>query len=171
MNARTWMVGIAIAMVAACSHIERPNLPCRNRYPGKDGDRLEMGIGAFHENRSLVSDPRLSEVANPADLQCGTSGVRAERTSGIRCSVQPIFGVFIAPTSVAASALPGGIFMSTAKEELTRLIESQPADASREEIVRELAFHLMVERGLADSDANRVVSNDEMAHRIRTWRK
>lgn len=61
--------------------------------------------------------------------------------------------------------------MSTAKEELTRLIESQPADASREEIVRELAFHVMVERGLADSDANRIVSNDEMAHRIRTWRK
>jgi predicted transcriptional regulator len=61
--------------------------------------------------------------------------------------------------------------MSTAKEELTRLIESQPADASREEIVRELTFHVMVERGLGDSDAKRVVSNDEMAHRIRTWRK
>jgi hypothetical protein len=61
--------------------------------------------------------------------------------------------------------------MSTAKEELTRVIESQPADASREEIVRELALHVMVERGLADSDANRVISNDEMARRIRTWRK
>ncbi len=61
--------------------------------------------------------------------------------------------------------------MSTAKEELTRLIESQPADASREEIVRELAFHVMVERGLGDSDAKRVVSNEEMEHRIRTWRK
>jgi hypothetical protein len=61
--------------------------------------------------------------------------------------------------------------MSTAREELTRLIESQPADASREEIVRELAFHLMVDRGLSDSDANRVVSNDEMAYRIRAWRK
>jgi predicted transcriptional regulator len=61
--------------------------------------------------------------------------------------------------------------MSTAKEELTRLIESQPDDASSEEIVRELAFHLMVERGLADSDAKRVISNDEMAHRIRSWRK
>lgn len=59
--------------------------------------------------------------------------------------------------------------MSTAKEELTRLIESQPADASSEEIVRELAFHVMIARGLADSDAKRVVSNNEMAHRIRTW--
>ena len=61
--------------------------------------------------------------------------------------------------------------MSTAKEELTRLIEGQPDDASPEEIVRELAFHVMVERGLADSDAKRVISNEEMAHRIRSWQK
>ena len=61
--------------------------------------------------------------------------------------------------------------MSKAKEELTRLIEEQPDDSSREDIVRELAFHIMVERGLADSDAARVVSNDEMARRIRSWQK
>lgn len=61
--------------------------------------------------------------------------------------------------------------MSKAKEELTKLIEEQPDDSSREEIVRELAFHVMVERGLADSDADRVVSNDEMARRIRSWQK
>ncbi len=61
--------------------------------------------------------------------------------------------------------------MSKAKEELTKLIIEQPEDSSREEIVRELAFHLMVERGLADSDAGRVISNDEMARRIRSWQK
>ena len=61
--------------------------------------------------------------------------------------------------------------MSKAKEELTKLIEEQPDDSSREEIVRELAFHVMVERGLADSDAGRVVSNDEMGRRIRSWRR
>ncbi len=61
--------------------------------------------------------------------------------------------------------------MSKAKEELTKLIEEQPDGSSREEIVRELAFHVMVERGLADSDAARVVSNDEMARRIRSWRR
>jgi len=38
--------------------------------------------------------------------------------------------------------------MSTPKEDLTRLIESQPDDASPDEIVRELAFHLMIQRGL-----------------------
>lgn len=61
--------------------------------------------------------------------------------------------------------------MSTAKEELTRLIEKQPDDSSREEIVRELAFHVMVERGIADSDAKRTVSNEEMGRRIRSWQK
>jgi hypothetical protein len=60
--------------------------------------------------------------------------------------------------------------MSTAKEELIRLVQDQPEDSSTEEIVRELAFHVMVERGLADSDARRTVSNEEMARRIRSWR-
>jgi hypothetical protein len=60
--------------------------------------------------------------------------------------------------------------MASPKEELARLIEEQPADSSREEIVRELALHVMIQRGLADSDARRVVSNDEMARRIRSWR-
>jgi hypothetical protein len=59
--------------------------------------------------------------------------------------------------------------MSTVKEELTRLIEGQPDDSSREEIVRELAFHVMVERGLADSEAKRTISNEEMERRIRAW--
>jgi len=63
------------------------------------------------------------------------------------------------------------LHMSTVKEELTHLIQRQPDDSSREEIVRELAFHVMVERGLADSDAKRVISNEEMARRIRSWQK
>jgi len=61
--------------------------------------------------------------------------------------------------------------MSTAKEELGRLIAGQPDGSSREEIVRELAFHVMVERGLADSDAKRTMSNEDMGHRIRSWQK
>lgn len=61
--------------------------------------------------------------------------------------------------------------MSTVKEEFTRLIQEQPDDSSPEEIVRELAFHVMVERGLADSDSNRTISNETMEHRIRPWQK
>jgi predicted transcriptional regulator len=61
--------------------------------------------------------------------------------------------------------------MSTAKDELKTLLEQQPEDSSREEIVRELAFHVMIQRGLADSDAGRTISNDEMGRRIRSWAK
>jgi len=59
--------------------------------------------------------------------------------------------------------------MATAKEELKLLLEDQPEDSSSEELVRELAFHVMVQRGLADSDAGRTISNDEMGQRIRAW--
>ena len=60
--------------------------------------------------------------------------------------------------------------MSKAKEERAQLIQQQPADSSGEEIIRELAFHVMVQRGLADADAGRSISNEEMGRRIRTWR-
>jgi predicted transcriptional regulator len=59
--------------------------------------------------------------------------------------------------------------MSTAKDELTKLIENQPDDSSPEQIVRELAFHVMVQRGLSDSAAGRTISDDEMQRRIRSW--
>jgi len=59
--------------------------------------------------------------------------------------------------------------MATAKDELSKLLENQPEDSSPEQIVRELAFHVMVQRGLADSQAGRTISNDEMQHRIRSW--
>ena len=61
--------------------------------------------------------------------------------------------------------------MSTAKDELTRVIQGQPEDSTPEEIVRELAFRVMVERGLADSDAKRTISNEEVGRRIRSWQK
>jgi len=60
--------------------------------------------------------------------------------------------------------------MSTAKEDVKQLIEQQPDDCSYEELVRELAFALMVRRGLRDSDEGRTISNDEMQRRIRSWR-
>lgn len=59
--------------------------------------------------------------------------------------------------------------MSTPKEELKELLDQQPDDSSQEEIVRELAFHVMVQKGLRDSDDGRTISNEEMGHRIRSW--
>lgn len=61
--------------------------------------------------------------------------------------------------------------MPNVKEKMTEVIQSQPDDASYEEIMRELAFEKMVERGLADVRAGRVISNEDMQHRIRSWQK
>lgn len=61
--------------------------------------------------------------------------------------------------------------MDSIKEQMTRIIREQPDDSSYDEILRELAFARMIERGLEDSQANRTISNDEMKHRIKTWQK
>jgi predicted transcriptional regulator len=54
---------------------------------------------------------------------------------------------------------------------MAEIIQEQPEDATYEEIMRELAFERMVERGLAHSRTGRVISNEEMARRIRSWLK
>lgn len=59
--------------------------------------------------------------------------------------------------------------MSTTKVEMKALVENQPEDSSPQEIVRELAFHVMVQRGLRDSDEGNTISNSEMGRRIRSW--
>ena len=59
--------------------------------------------------------------------------------------------------------------MSTVKEKVYEIVEAQPDDSSFDEILRELAFSRMVERGLEDSRQGHIISNEEMGHRIRTW--
>jgi predicted transcriptional regulator len=61
--------------------------------------------------------------------------------------------------------------MATAKEKMTAIIQNQPDDSSYDEILKELAFARMVERGLEDSRAGRTISNEEMGRRIRSWQK
>jgi predicted transcriptional regulator len=61
--------------------------------------------------------------------------------------------------------------MSTAKDQISEILKRQPDDSSYDEIVRELAFEAMVQRGLRDSDEGRTISNEEMQHRIKTWQK
>jgi predicted transcriptional regulator len=61
--------------------------------------------------------------------------------------------------------------MGTAKEQISEIIRRQPEDSSYDEIVRELAFELMVQRGLKDSDEGRTITNEEMQRRIKTWQK
>ena len=59
----------------------------------------------------------------------------------------------------------------TAKQKIKALIEDLPDDVTYDEILRELAFERMVERGLADARAGRTLSNEQMGQRIGLWRK
>ena len=53
---------------------------------------------------------------------------------------------------------------------MVRIVQEQPDDSSYDEILRELAFARMVDRGLADSQTDRTISDEEMSRRIKTWR-
>lgn len=57
----------------------------------------------------------------------------------------------------------------TEKERMMEIIQEQPDDSSYDEILRELAFARMVERGLADSDEGRTIGSEEMEARITSW--
>ncbi len=61
--------------------------------------------------------------------------------------------------------------MAIVKEKMAKIIQEQPEDSTYDEILRELAFARMVDNGLKDSRAGRIISNEEMEHRIRTWQR
>ena len=59
--------------------------------------------------------------------------------------------------------------MATAKDQIQKIIQNQPDDSSYDEILRELAFKRMVDKGLTDVAEGKVISNDEMKSRIQSW--
>jgi predicted transcriptional regulator len=59
----------------------------------------------------------------------------------------------------------------SAKEAVVAIVQDMPDDSSYDDIVRELVFNRMVERGLADVDAGRTISDEEMERSIESWRK
>jgi len=61
--------------------------------------------------------------------------------------------------------------MSAVKERMADVIQSQPEDATYEEILRELAFERMIASGLKDSREGKTISNDEMKRRLGAWQK
>jgi hypothetical protein len=103
-----------------------------------------------HERAKRGRDHETSRSASqmPAQSAAGASAMR--RSSGIMA------GTVARGVAQAVSLLTVShwkIAMSTAKEEPRALLDKRPDDSSSEEIVREFAFHVMVQRGLADSDA------------------
>lgn len=59
----------------------------------------------------------------------------------------------------------------SAKDRIRKIVDEQPDDSSFDEILKEIAFVRMIERGLADSDGRRTVSHEEVKRRIAEWRQ
>jgi len=59
--------------------------------------------------------------------------------------------------------------MTAPKEEAKKIIDSLPEDTTYDEILRELAFDKMIQRGLDDVLEGRVISNQEMERTIAQW--
>ncbi len=60
--------------------------------------------------------------------------------------------------------------MKTAKELILELVRALPEDGSYDEILRELAFVRMVDRGLADAEKDRTIETQELRRRVWQWR-
>ena len=61
--------------------------------------------------------------------------------------------------------------MTIAKESVKKVVDSLPNDSTYDEILKELAFARMVERGLENSRNGKTISNDEMRRKIREWQR
>ena len=59
--------------------------------------------------------------------------------------------------------------MSTAKQEVRRLLDDIPDDASFEDIQYRIYVCQKIERGLKDVDEGRVVSQQEIERRMAKW--
>jgi len=55
------------------------------------------------------------------------------------------------------------------KEDLIGLIESLHEDSTYEEILQEIVIARMVDRGLADVDAGRGITDEEMRRTVDSW--
>ena len=59
--------------------------------------------------------------------------------------------------------------MTAPKQLVKKIVVSLPEDTSYDEILKELAFNKMIQKGLKDSKEGKVISNKEMKKRIQSW--
>ena len=52
------------------------------------------------------------------------------------------------------------------KEKIKKILNTLPDDSTYDEILKELTFNRMIERGLEDSKFNRTISNEQMKQKI-----
>ena len=61
--------------------------------------------------------------------------------------------------------------MSTAKEKIMQILTNKPDDSTYGELLRELVFKRVIDKGLEDSKQGRTISNSDMESRIKQWLK
>ena len=57
----------------------------------------------------------------------------------------------------------------TAKARIRAIVDDQPEDSSYDEILRELAFHRMILKGLEDVREGHLVADSDLRQRMRQW--
>jgi predicted transcriptional regulator len=62
------------------------------------------------------------------------------------------------------------VAMETAKEQVQKILEVLPDDASLEDIQYHIYVRQKVDQGFGDADAGRVVSHEEAMRRLDQWR-
>ena len=58
----------------------------------------------------------------------------------------------------------------SAKQAVVDIVHDMPEDSSYDEILQELLMNRMIEWGLADVEAGRTITDEEMAKTIESWR-
>ncbi len=61
--------------------------------------------------------------------------------------------------------------MISVKEQAKLVIDDMPEDVSIDEIIQELAFRIMIDQGLEDSDHNRIISDSQLEQEIEQWQR
>lgn len=59
--------------------------------------------------------------------------------------------------------------MLSIKDSAKKIIDDLPDDVSYDELIRELLFKRMVERGIKDSQKNKITSDEELGREIEKW--
>lgn len=59
--------------------------------------------------------------------------------------------------------------MSPKQEQLIELIRNQPEDAGWDQLIEQVLIQRIVEEGLEDVQAGRLVANEDAHSRIRSW--
>lgn len=57
----------------------------------------------------------------------------------------------------------------SAKVLMREILSDQPDDSSFDDLLRKLAFHRMVERGLKDAADSATLTTDQLRQRIKSW--